>query len=136
MKGRKLFYIFKDPIGSSDSKIGITGTPIVRLGVYQNSYSKKSHTACFDVVYIGAARAIGNLEKAVKQEFYWDIELDGRGHSEWVSLNYQKIEKEIDEIIKGYNFKVVKISKKFLPLNVDNLNQFLEYVNEIDKSLI
>lgn len=126
MKGRKLFYIFKDPMGSGDSKIGITGNPAVRLGVYQNSYSKKSHTACFDVVYIGPARAVANLEKAVKQEFQWDIELDGRGHSEWVSMTYTAIEKKIDEIIDGYKFKVVKVPKQYLPLSVDNLNKFLE----------
>ena len=67
MKGQKLFYIFKDPLGSIDSKVGITGSPAVRLGVYQNSYSRKSHIACLDVVYIGPARAIANLERVAKQ---------------------------------------------------------------------
>ncbi len=128
MKGQKLFYIFKDPMGSSDSKIGITGNPYVRLGVYQNSYSKKSHTACFDVVYIGPARAIANLEKAVKQEFQWEIELDGRGHSEWVTQNFSSIESKIDELIDGYKFKINKVPKKYLPLTVNNLEKFLEEV--------
>jgi hypothetical protein len=128
MKGQKLFYIFKDPMGSSDSKIGITGNPTVRLGVYQNSYSKKSHTACFDIVYIGPARAITNLEKAVKQEFQWEIELDGRGHSEWVGLDYKPIEKQIDDLIDGYKFKVIKVPKKYLPLTVDNYDDFLQNV--------
>lgn len=121
MNGQKLFYIFKDPMGSLDSKVGITGNPAVRLGVYQNSYSKKSHTACFDVVYIGPARAIANLEKAVKQEFDWHIERDGRGHSEWVSREYTIIEQNIDRLIEGYQFKVRKVPKKYLPLTVDNL---------------
>jgi hypothetical protein len=114
-------------MGSVDSKVGITGNPEVRLGVYQNSYSKKSHTACFDVVYIGPARAIANLEKAVKQILDMDIELDGRGHSEWVSQTYTTIESKIDEIINGYKFKVVKVEKRFLPLTVDNLEQFKEF---------
>jgi hypothetical protein len=127
MKGKKLCYIFKDPMGSLDSKVGITGNPVVRLGVYQNSYSKKSHTACFDVVYIGPARAISNLEKAVKQILDMDIELDGRGHSEWVSQTYTTIESKIDEIIDGYKFKVVKVSKRFLPLNVDNMEEFVKH---------
>jgi hypothetical protein len=131
MDGKKLFYIFKDPMGSIDSKVGITGNPEVRLGVYQNSYSKKSHTACFDVVYIGPARVIGNLEKAVKQKFNWDIERDGRGHSEWISQTYTTLENEIDALIKGYKFKVVKIPKKYLPLTVDNLENFLQEV--VDK---
>lgn len=130
MNGQKLFYIFKDPMGSLDSKVGITGSPAVRLGVYQNSYSKKSHTACFDVVYIGPARVIGNLEKAVKQEFNWDIDRDGRGHSEWVSQTYTALEKAIDDIINGYKFKVTKIPKRFLPLTADNLNNLLEFIKE------
>lgn len=126
MNGKKLFYIFKDPMGSGDSKIGITGHPEVRLGVYQNSYSKKSHTACFDVVYIGPARAVANLEKAVKQEFQWDIQLDGRGHSEWVTMTYRDIEDKVDEIIDGHKFKVIRVSKQYLPLHTDNLKTFLD----------
>jgi len=131
MNGNKLFYIFKDPLGSIDSKVGITGHPAVRLGVYQNSYSKKSHTACFDVVYIGPARAISLLEKAIKKDLNLDIERDGRGHSEWVSQTYATIESKIDEIIHGYRFKIQKIPKKYLPLNVDNLDIFLKEV--VDK---
>lgn len=125
MNGQKLFYIFKDPMGSIDSKVGITGSPAVRLGVYQNSYSKKSHTACFDVVYIGPARVIGNLEKAAKQQFSWDIDRGGRGHSEWVSHTHTHIETAVDEIISGYQFQVKKIPKRFLPLSMDNLEEFL-----------
>jgi hypothetical protein len=127
MKGQKLLYIFKDPMGSGDSKVGITGHAAVRFGVYQNSYSRKSHVACFDVVYIGPARAIQNLEKAVKQQFDWDIEMDGRGHSEWVSQTYTTIESEIDKTIDGYKFKVVKVPKQFLPLTVDNLKNLLDH---------
>lgn len=130
MKGQKLFYIFKDPMGAEDSKVGITGSPAVRLGVYQNSYSKNSHTACFDVVYIGPARVIGNLEKVVKQEFNWDIDRDGRGHSEWISQTHTALETAIDSIIDGYKFKVIKVPKKFLPLTVDKLEDFL-IVNQL-----
>ena len=98
-------------MGSKDCKIGITSNPIVRLGVYQNSYSRKSHIARFDLVYIGSNRIISNLEKAVKNEFSWDIELDGRGHSEWISKPYEMLESQIDKIINGYNFKVKKVPK-------------------------
>ena len=129
MKGQKLFYIFKDPMGSVDSKVGITGNPEVRLGVYQNSYSRKSHTACFDVVYIGPSRVIGKLEEAVKKEFNWDIDRDGRGHSEWISQTHTTIESAVDKIIDGYNFKVSKVPKKFLPLTVDNMDAMLAHFN-------
>jgi hypothetical protein len=129
MKGQKLFYIFKDPMGASDSKVGITGNPKVRLGVYQNSYSRKSHTACFDVVYIGPSRVIGKLEEAVKKEFNWDIDRDGRGHSEWISQAYTTIEAAVDQIIDGYKFKVVKVPKKFLPLTADDIDSIITYYN-------
>jgi hypothetical protein len=121
MNGQKLFYIFKDPMGAADSKVGITGSPEVRLGVYQNSYSKKSHTACFDVVYVGPARVINKLEIVVKSKFNWDIDRAGRGHSEWISQMYNSIEAEVDSIINGYKFKVKKVSKKYLPLTVDSM---------------
>lgn len=126
MKDQKLLYIFKDPFGADESKVGITGNALIRWGVYQNSYSRKSHTACFDVVYVGSVRAIGNLEKAVKQELHLDIEMDGRGHSEWISMKYQDVEKMIDDIIDGYRFKVVKVPKKYLPMTVDNYKNFLQ----------
>lgn len=131
MNDQKLFYIFKDPLGSIDSKIGITGNPAVRLGVYQNSYSRKSHVACFDIVYIGPARAIASLEKAIKQTLDWHIERDGRGHSEWVSQTCTTIESKIDELINGYKFKIIKVPKKYLPLTVDNLEKF--FSNFVDK---
>lgn len=130
MEDYKLFYIFKDPLGSIDSKIGITGHPAVRLGVYQNSYSRKSHVACFDVVYYGPSRAIGSLEKAVKQTFDWHIERDGRGASEWISETYTNIETKIDELIEGYKFKIVKVPKKFLPLTVDTLDSLHKHIEE------
>ena len=132
MNGQKLFYIFKDPLGSVDSKVGITGSPDVRLGVYQNSYSRKSHTACFDVVYIGPARVVSNLEKVVKQQFSWDIDRDGRGHSEWVSQTYTTIETAVDSIIDGYKFKVTKVSKRYLPLTTDNLSALKEHFGLIN----
>lgn len=133
MNSHKLFYVFKDPLGSLDSKVGITGSPEVRLGVYQNSYSKKSHTACFDIVYVGPPRAIANLEKVVKQEFDWDIQMDGRGHSEWVSQTYTTIEHRIDELIEGYKFKITKVPKKFLPLTVDNLENLSTWIDKQPK---
>jgi hypothetical protein len=132
MKGHKLMYVFGDPLGAKDSKVGITGSPYIRLGVYQNSYSRNSHVACFDVVYIGPAGAINRLEKTVKQELDLDIERDGRGHSEWVSMPYAEIEKHIDKIIDGHKFKVTKVTNNFLPLNSDNMETFLNYY--IDKT--
>lgn len=79
-------------------------------------------------MYIGPARAIGNLEKAVKQDLNLDIERDGRGHSEWVSMNYKDIESKIDETIDGYKFKIKKVPKKFLPLSTDNIKDLYTWI--------
>lgn len=121
-------------MGSIDSKIGITGHPEVRLGVYQNSYSRKSHIACFDKVYFGPARAVANLEKAIKQKFDWNIERDGRGASEWIAKTYTEIEQEIDLLIKGYQFQISKVPKKLLPVTVDNLENLKSYINDRSSS--
>jgi hypothetical protein len=121
----KLFYIFKDPMGASECKIGVTQKPKVRLGSYQNSYSKKSHIACFDRVYIGPARAIDLLERAVKQHYNWQIERDGRGFSEWVSVDYLEAEKQIDQIIDGYKFKIKKVPLKCMPVTADTVDDIL-----------
>ena len=134
MKGYKILYGFNDPLGAPDCKAGITGNAPVRWGVYQNSYSKNSHTACFNIAYFGPARAIENLEKAIKQVFDWSIERDGRGHSEWISGHTTNmLETEIDKIINGYKFKVQKVDISLLPLSLDNYQDFLEYY-ELDKT--
>lgn len=123
MKDRKLFYGFRCPMGARDCKIGITGHPEVRLGGYQNSYSRNSHVACFDTLYIGPQRAVNNLEKVIKQKYDWQIERDGRGASEWVSnIDIVGIESMVDELIDGYKFKIEKVPAEFLPLTVDNIS--------------
>lgn len=129
MSAYKIFYIFKDPFGGDEVKIGITGHPEVRIGSYQNSYSKKSHTACFDVAYFGPPGAIERLERAVKQTFSWHIERDGRGASEWINELHSSIETKIDELIEGYRFKIYKLPDRFLPLTVENWPEVQEYID-------
>lgn len=129
MATHKLLYAFKCPLGAPDSKIGITGHWEVRQGVYQNSYSRNSHIACFDIVYAGPASAVNNLEKVIKQRQDWNIERDGRGASEWIAnTSPVDIERLVDELIEGYHFKIVKIPKDFLPLTVDIQEEFNEYL--------
>lgn len=124
-----LLYIFQDPLGSNDSKAGKTSHPDVRLGVYQNSYSARSHLAQFDYAFYGSKKAIDNLEKAIKTDFDWDIEQDGRGFSEWIGhhTSAQVLEK-VEDIIEGYRSKVKKIPEEFLPLNINNLESFKEWL--------
>lgn len=130
-----LFYIFNDPkcpcCGHGDvmAKVGITSYPKTRIGVYQNSYSVRKQHHQFDCVYYGSLSNVTQLEKAVKDEFDWDIENDGRGQSEWVwDWTSDQIAKEVDEIIKGYAFHIKKLPKKFLPVNINNLDEVLAYI--------
>lgn len=116
----------KDPFGNPDLKIGKTGDPESRLGNYQNAFSSRSHVACFNRVWTGDNMAIDNLEKAIKQIHHWDIELDGRGHSEWIyNKSLEEMEESIEQIIQDYKFKVKRISDDYLPLSRLNLDIFL-----------
>ena len=117
-------------MGSGDSKSGITGHPPVRWGSYQNAYSRRSHIACFDLVYIGPSRAIASLEKVIKQNNDWAIERDGHGVTEWIKdLTAADVEKQVDEIIAGFKFKIIKVPKKFLPLTIDNYDALVAEYN-------
>jgi hypothetical protein len=93
--------------------------------------NKESHAQILGFLQGTIKGVIGNLEKVAKQQFSWDIDRDGRGHSEWISQTYTTLETAIDGIIDGYKFKVVKVPKKFLPLTVDKLEEFL-----IDNQLV
>lgn len=132
MNGHKLFYIFACPLGANDSKIGITGHPEVRLGSYQNSYSRRSHQACFNLAYWGPARAIEQLERVIKQRYNWHIERDGRGASEWIyDMDPNAIAQIVDELIDGFRFKIQKIPKSHLPITVDNLTTLYQKYPEL-----
>ena len=127
-----LWYAFNCPLtpytGVKAAKQGITSHYEVRLGVYQNSYSRDNHIACFEMAYLGDPIAISNLEKAVKREYNWAIERDGRGHTEWISgINVAEIQSKIDVIIEQGHYKVVKVDPAFLPLTTDNMEEFREY---------
>ena len=122
---KKGFYIFKDPMGARACKTGITGSFDARLGVYQNSYSRLSHTACFDRLYVGPETAINELEKAIKREYHRDIEMSGWGHTEWVNnRSIDEIEAKIDEVIAGHHYKIEKVDDAFLPLTINNMVEF------------
>jgi hypothetical protein len=83
--------------------------------------------------YLGPKLAISNLEKALKREYDWAIERDGRGHSEWISgLAVSDFESAIDKLILENHFLVQKIDAHWLPLTIENLEEFLNHYN-LDK---
>lgn len=111
---KKWLYIFKDPFGSGDVKIGITGNPRMRLGVYQCAYSARSHRACFDYVWEGPAKQIEKLESVLKEQYRWDIESDELGESEWVNgIAVKDILNIVNEEIQGWRFHIAPLVFEF-----------------------
>lgn len=110
----KWLYAFKDPMGSGDVKVGITSNPKMRLGVYQCSYSAKSHRACFDYVWEGPPMQIGKLEGALKEKYKWEIVSDKLGESEWISdIDLDELITVINNEIKGWRFRIAPLSYEF-----------------------
>jgi hypothetical protein len=116
----KWLYAFKDPLGSGDVKIGITGNPKSRLGTYQCAYSANRHIACFDMVWEGPDEAIQKLEQALKTTYDWNIESDKLGESEWISgVSFEKIVEEVEKTILGHRFKITRLPLEF-PITQDD----------------
>ena len=101
----------RDPFGKGGVKIGITGSKKakIRLGVYQNSFPGKSHLATFNKVWDGKNTAVSELERVLKNQFEYAIELDGRGFTEWVYEDETVIEEAIKTTIQGYGFHVFPV---------------------------
>jgi hypothetical protein len=117
---KKWLYIFKDPLGSGDLKLGITGNPKMRLGVYQCAYSARSHRARFDYVWEGPTKQIEKLESILKEKYKWDIESDELGESEWINgVNIEDILVIVNEEIKGWRFHIAPLPFEFPILQVD-----------------
>ena len=122
MSKQKWLYVFVDPFGSGDVKIGITSNPKSRIGTYQCAYSARSHRACFDFVWQGPSDQIDRLERALKDNFHWDIASDTLGESEWVEgIGLDKIVQTINETIAGWRFHIVPLDKEF-PITIDDVD--------------
>jgi len=119
----KFLYLMKDPLGSGDCKIGITNVDSakIRLGVYQNSYSARSHLATFDHLWYGKPNPIGKLESVLKDTFGYAIMLEGRGYSEWIAEPEATILNKIAETIEDYHFHVYKTAENVNVTTIDSV---------------
>jgi len=126
----KFLYLMKDPLGSGDCKIGITGFDHAktRLGVYQNSYSANSNIATFNHLWYGKPNPISKLESVLKDTFGYAIMLEGRGFSEWIAEPEEVILSKIKETIDDYHFHVYKIGQEINVHNIENI------INELTTS--
>jgi len=116
----KWLYVFKDPMGHPDVKIGITGHPKSRLGTYQNAMSPRSHRACCDFVWVGPDKQIAKLEAVLKEHYDWDIASDKMGESEWVQdITVAEIQQIVQTKIDGFHFHIKPLEAEF-PVNQDD----------------
>ena len=101
----------RDPFGKGGVKIGITGSKKakIRLGTYQNSFPGKSHLATFNKIWYGKNTAVSELERVLKNQFDYAIELDGRGFTEWIYEDESIIQDAIEKTIEGYGFHVFPV---------------------------
>lgn len=107
-------YLFKDPLGSGDVKVGVTSNPKSRLGTYQCAYSARIHRACFNRAWEGPNSAINKLEQALKTVYQWQIVSDQLGESEWISgVEYADIVQQVERIIAGHRFKITVLPITF-----------------------
>jgi hypothetical protein len=129
---KKFLYVMRDPFGKGGVKIGITSfrSAKVRLGTYQNSFPGKSHLATFNRLWYGTPNAVNELEKVLKNQFGYAIELDGRGFTEWVYEEEQVIVDRIKEIINGYGYHVYPVDTEGENVyTIDNVITQLETEN-------
>jgi hypothetical protein len=119
----KFMYLMRDPLGSGDCKIGITGfdSAKTRLGVYQNSYSANSHMATFNHLWYGKPNPVSKLESILKETFGYAIMLEGRGFSEWIAEPEDIILSKIEETIRDYHFHVYKAPGNANVHNIDSI---------------
>jgi hypothetical protein len=58
--------------------------------------------------------------------------LQGRGYTEWIeNETVESMTSKIDEIVRGYGFKVKPVEQDLLPITVDNVKQVQDrYMSE------
>lgn len=125
----KFLYLMRDPLGSGDCKIGITGfeSAKTRLGVYQNSYSANSHMATFNHLWYGKSNPVMRLESILKDTFGYAIMLEGMGFSEWIAEPESVIISKIEETIGDYHFHVYPAGND---ANIYNIDSIIERLTE------
>jgi hypothetical protein len=117
----KWLYVFQDPFGVDDCKIGITSNPKVRLAAYQSGYSTKSHKARFDYVWEGPPSQIDRLESVLKERYDWDIDSKDAGQSEWITgVTPESLIPIINEVIDGWKFHIKPVEMD-LPITTDDI---------------
>jgi hypothetical protein len=116
-----------------DFKIGIAALDKVRtrLAAYQQAVGPV-YTEEFTDLWIGEDIDVKEAEKKIKQQFKYKIASAEAGLSEWISdIDKQDILDFIEELKSDYFIKLEEAPKEFVPLTMNNVQDFLEWFEEI-----
>ena len=115
-----------------DFKIGIAALDKVRtrLAAYQQAVGPV-YTEEFVCLWIGEDIDVKEAEKKIKQHFKHKIASAEAGLSEWISdIDRQEILDFIEELKTEYFIKLEEAPQEFVPLTMNNCEDFLEWFEE------
>lgn len=127
-------YLRKCPgvVSPRDFKVGIAAIDKIRTRVaaYQQAVGPV-YTEEFIELWIGEDVDIKEAEKKIKNHFKNKIISSEAGLSEWISdINISEILAFIEELKTEYFIKLHNVPSEFVPLTMNNCEEFLEWVEE------
>jgi hypothetical protein len=117
-----------------DFKIGIAALDKVRtrLASYQQAVGPV-YIEEFTDLWIGEDIDVKEAEKKIKQQFKHKIASAEAGLSEWISdVDKQDILDFIEELKSDYFIKLEEAPEEFVPLTMNNVQDFLEWFEDND----
>jgi hypothetical protein len=113
-----------------DFKIGIAALDKIRtrLAAYQQAVGPV-YTEEFICLWLGEDIDVKEAEKKIKQQFKHNIASAEAGLSEWISdIDQQEILDFIEELKNDYFIKLEEAPTEFVPLTMNNCEDFLEWL--------
>lgn len=115
-----------------DFKVGIAAIDKIRtrLAAYQQAVGPV-YTEEFIYLWIGEDIDVKEAEKKIKQQFKYKIASAEAGLSEWISnIDVVEILNFIEELKVEHFIKLEIAPKQFVPLTMNNCEDFLEWFEE------
>lgn len=119
-----------------DFKIGIAALDKIRtrLAAYQQAVGPV-YTEEFICLWIGEDIDVKEAEKKIKQHFKHKISSSEAGLSEWIcDIDIKEILTFVEELKTEHFIKLEEAPKEFVPLTMNNCEDFLEWFESIEIS--
>lgn len=119
-------------IDPKDFKIGIAALDKIRtrIAAYQQAVGPV-YTEEFIDLWIGEDIDVKESEKKIKQKFKYKIASAEAGLSEWIcNIDRQEILNFVEELKTEYFIKLEEAPDEFVPLTMNNVQDFLEWLEE------